>query len=301
MPHRPHAPPVLTALAAILLASCAAQLQPVADFGGAANHLALAYRPFAHGVADSCEQRQRYIARGNAGAFDDAAAQRAAAATCAPLREAGATASLFAQVLADYASALAKASGAKPTVFDGEIRGLSGAASKLASRDGTALFDSRQLAAATRIARAAAVLVEGARVQALTRETLRDNQAPLQAVVEAMKTYAGAIYAGQLTDTRELMRGELARLVQASSAPTQADVEARMPWRAAQAALRADIAANELDARHVRDFVRSADALLAAHDDLVANFDKIGGARRLELVAAFVAQVQAISDDADEL
>jgi hypothetical protein len=38
--------------------------------------------------------------------------------------------------------------------------------------------------------------------------------------------------------------------------------------------------------------------LLAAHADLIANFDKIGGERRLELVSAFVAQVKAINDAA---
>jgi hypothetical protein len=116
-----------------------------------------------------------------------------------------------------------------------------------------------------------------------------------------MKSYAGRVYSGQLTDTREVMRGELGRLVSASNAPTQADVESRLPWRYAQTATRADIAANELEARRVRAFDRSADALLAAHADLIANFDKIGGARRLELVAAFVAQVQAINDDAAAL
>ena len=97
------------------------------------------------------------------------------------------------------------------------------------------------------------------------------------------------------------MRGELGRLVTASNAPTQADVQARLPWRWAQTAARADIAANELEVRRVRAFDKSADALLAAHADLIANFDKIDGARRLELVAAFVAQVQAINDDAAAL
>jgi hypothetical protein len=301
MSQRSNAPRALAVLAAVVLAGCAAQMQPVADFGGAANRLATVYRPFAPGVAHSCEQRQRYIAMGNPGAFDAADAQRAAAVTCAPLREAGATAALFAQVLGDYAGALIKVSGAKATAFDSEIRGLSSAAGSLETRDGTALFDTHKLAAAKRIARAAAVMLQEGRIQLLARATLEDNRAPLQEVVEAMKTYAGAVYAGQLTDTRAVMRGELGRLVRASDAPTQADVEARLPWRFAQATTRADIAANELEARHVREFVQSADALLAAHEDLIANFDKIGGARRLELVAAFVKQVQAISDDAAEL
>ena len=286
---------------ALLLGGCALQMQPVADFGAAANRLATAYKPFGSGIAASCEQRQRYVALGNAGAFDDAVAQRAAAAQCAPLKEAGATAALFGQALADYASALAKVSGAKATAFDGDLKDISGAAAKLEQKDGTPIFDSGKLGAAMKIARAAAALVTEERLQALTRATLQDNEDALRTVVEAMKTYAGKVYAGQLADTHDVMAGELQRLVAASNAPTQGDVEARLPWRYAQAATRADIAANELEARHARDFAKTADALLAAHADLIANFDKLGGARRLELVSAFVADVKALNDDAAAL
>ena len=301
MPNRLHAPWPLAALALSLLGGCAAQMQPVADFGAAANHLATVYRPFGAGMAASCEQRERYVALGGPGAFDDAVSQRDAASKCKALREAGATAALFGQALADYATALAKVSGAKPTAFDGDIREVSGAAAKLATRDGTPLFDSTKLSAATKIARAAAAMVLEEKLHVLTRATLQDNQDALRIVVEAMKSYAARIYAGQLADTHDIMAGELGRLVAASNAPTQADVESRLPWRFAQAAARADIAANELETRRVRAFAKTADALLAAHADLIANFDKIGGARRLELVAAFVAQVQAINDDAAAL
>jgi hypothetical protein len=301
MSNRPRATWPLAAIAIPLLGGCAAQLQPVADFGGAANHLATIYKPFTSGMGASCEQRERYVALGNPGAFDDAVAQRAAGATCSPLKEAGATAALFGQALGDYATALAKVSGAKPTAFDVDIRGLSGAAGALATQAGTPIFDSTKLSAATKIARAAAALVTEARLQVLTRATLEDNQDALRIVVEAMKTYAGKVYAGQLADTRGVMAGELGRLVSASNAPTQAEVESRLPWRYAQAATRADIAANELEARRVREFATSADALLAAHADLIANFDKIGGERRLELVSAFIAKVQAINDDAAAL
>ena len=301
MPNRLHAPWPPAAIALCLLGGCAAQMQPVADFGAAANHLATVYRPFGAGMATSCEQRERYVALGNPGAFDDALAQRDAAAKCKALKEAGATAALFGQALADYATALAKVSGAKPTAFDSEIRAVSGAAAKLATRDGTPLFDSKKLSAAAKIARAAAAMVLEEKLQVLTRATLQDNQDALRIVVEAMATYADKVYAGQLGDTRDIMTGELGRLVAASDAPTQADVENRLPWRFAQAAARADIAANELEARRARAFAKTADALLAAHADLIANFDKIGGARRLELVAAFVAQVQAINDDAAAL
>lgn len=283
---------------ALLLGGCAMQMQPVADFGAAANRLADDYRPFTSGIVASCEQRERYVALGNAGAFDDAVAERAAAARCAPLKEAATTAAMFAQALADYATALAKVSGTKATAFDGDIKGLSGAAARLETRGGTPLFDGAKLAAASKIARAAAALVLEEKVHTLTRATLQDNADALRTVVEAMKTYAGRIYAGQLVDTHEVMAGELRRLVAASNAPTQADVEARLPWRYAQAGARADLDANELQARHVRDFAKTADALLAAHDDLIANFDKLGGARRLELVSAFVDKVKALNADA---
>jgi hypothetical protein len=301
MPNRLRAPWSLAAIALPVLGGCAAQMQPVADFGAAANHLATTYKPFGAGMAASCEQRRRYIALGNPGAFDDAAAQRDAARECGPLKQAGVTAALFGQALAEYATALAKVSGAKATAFDRDIRELSGAAAKLATRDGTPLFDSTKLGAASKIARAAAAMVTQEKLQGLTRATLQDNHDALRIVVDAMRTYADAIYAGQLTDTHDVMAGELRRLVAASDAATQADVESRLPWRFAQAATRADIAANELESRRVHAFAKAADALVAAHADLIANFDKIGGARRLELVSAFVAQVQAINDDAAAL
>ncbi len=296
MPLRP-----LAAIGALLLGGCAAQMQPVADFGAAANHLAVVYEPFAAGMGSSCEQRERYVAIGNPGPFDDAAAQRAAEDRCRSLKEAGVTAALFGQALSDYATALVKVSRAKATAFDGDLRELSGAAGKLDARGGTPLFDSGKLAAASKIARAAVAMVTGEKLQVLTRGTLADNQDALKVVVDAMKTYADKVYAGQLSDTRDIMTGELGRLVLASNASTQADVESRLPWRFAQTATRADIAANQLEARRVRAFGKTADALLAAHADLIANFDKIGGARRLELVSAFVAQVQAINDDAAAL
>src|SRR6185503_6118561 len=134
----------------------------------------------------SCAQRERYMALGNPGAYDDAVAERAAGARCKALREAGETAALFGQALADYAGALAKVSGAKPTVFDHDIKGLSGAADALARRDGTPIFDSGKLGAATKIARAAAALLAQARIEALKRSTLEDNQDALRIVVEAM-------------------------------------------------------------------------------------------------------------------
>jgi hypothetical protein len=276
-------------------------MQPVADFGAAANRLAATYKPFGPGIAASCELRERYVALGNAGAFDDAVAQRAAAARCAPLKEAGATAALFGQALADYATALAKVSRAKATAFDGDLKDISGTAAKLEQKDGTPIFDSSKLGAATKIARAAAALVMEERLQALTRATLQDNQDALRTVVDAMKTYAGKVYAGQLADTHDVMAGELQRLVAASNAPTQGDVEGRLPWRYAQTATRADIDANELEARRASDFAKTADALVAAHADLIANFDKLGGARRLELVSAFVADVKALNEDAAAL
>ncbi|HEY9026139.1 MAG TPA: hypothetical protein VIP05_17710, partial [Burkholderiaceae bacterium] len=62
MSHRLRALGPLAATLACVLAGCAAQMQPVADFGAAANHLAVVYKPFAAGMGASCEQRERYVA-----------------------------------------------------------------------------------------------------------------------------------------------------------------------------------------------------------------------------------------------
>jgi hypothetical protein len=287
--------------AAAALSGCAFSLQPVADFGGAANHVAVAYRPFVRGLNASCEERQRYVALEDAGAFDAAAAERDATAQCAPLRADAATAALFGQALADYASALAKLAKAKPTAFDGEIKGVGGAAAKLEGRDGTALFDAHAVSAATKIARAAAAMALVGREHRLTRAELADNHEALVVVVAAMKTFAVSVYDGQLHETREVMEGALRRLVAASTAPAQTDVQGRLPWRYAQSVARADLAANALESRHVRAFALAADDLVAAHAALVDNFDKLGGAQRLALVAQFVQAAEAIDDEAAEL
>ena len=300
MPIRLRAPwraALAAAAAPALLAACATPLQPVADFGGAATHLAVVYKPFATGLGTSCEQRLRYQAIGTPGPFDDASAQADAARECGPLKKEAATAALFAQALSDYATALVKVAGTKPTAYDSDIKGISSTADKLENRDGTALFDNHKVNAASKLARAAAAMVLQVQTQRLARSTLEENQTALATVVDAMKTYAGAIYAGQLQDTQDVMKGELGRLVKASNAPTQADVEARLPWRWAQTATRADIAANELELRRVRAFSKTADALLAAHLALIDNFDKLDGAKRLALVSDFVNEVQAIDDD----
>lgn len=294
---RVRGPGAAAVLATALLGGCATPLQPVADFGGAANHLAADYKPFAGGLGASCEQRLRYMALGNAGPFSDEATQADAARECGPLKKEAATAALFAQALADYATALVKLSDTKPKAFDTGIKDVGSTVADLEKRDGSALFDSHKVGAATKLARAAAMMAMQVRIQRLARSTLEENQAALATVVDAMKTYAGAIYAGQLQDTHDIMKGELERLVAASNAPTQRDVESRLPWRWAQTGARADIAANELELRRVRAFGRTADALLAAHDALISNFDKLDGATRLALVADFVAQVEAIDAD----
>ncbi len=289
------------AFATLLLAGCATPMQPVADFGGAATALATAYKPFVAGIAESCAQRLRHRALGNAGTFEDALAERAAARECAPLKAEAATAALFGQALADYAGALAQLAGTKPTTFDGELRSVSAAAATLQGRDATALIDSHQLSAATKLARSAAGMLLQAHERQLARATLEDNQDALVTVVGVMKTYAIAVYAGQLEDTHEVMTGELGRLVKASYALDQSDVESRLPWRFAQAGARSEIAANELEARRARAFANSADALLAAHAALIENFDRLGGAQRLALVADFVARVEAMRNDASAL
>ena len=252
-------------------------------------------------MAASCEQRLRFKAIGNPGRFDEATVTHEVAAECAPLKEAGATAALFGQTLGDYAAALVKLADTRPTVFDDDIKAVSGAAAKLEHRDGTAVFDSGKLGAAGKLARAAAALLMQQRTARLTRATLAGDREALVTVVGAMKSYADWIYAHQVSNAQDVLKVELARLEAASVAPTQADVDARLPWRYAQFALRDDIAANAAALRRVDAFDKAADALLAAHAALIDDFDKLDGASRLAQVSAFVAQVQAIEDDVGAL
>jgi hypothetical protein len=284
-----------------LLGACASPMAPVADFGHAAGSLATDYRPFVSGLAAACEQRAGYRALSGPGAYDLAAARRDAARTCAPLREEAHTATLFADALADYAAALGHLAGVKDTVVDGELRGLSGALKDLPGRDGSALFPSTAVGAAEKIARAAAVLAVRERTHALTRAELADNHAALVTVVQSMKTFVTAIYAGELASTQDAMKGEYTRLVAASLAPQQADVDARLPYRWAQQAALADLSANQAAQRRIAAFGRAADALVAAHAALIEHFDQLDGHARLAAVADLVDQVQALRDGAAAL
>ena len=300
MSNRLRAPWSPAAIAIILLAGCAAQMQPVADFGASANHLAIAYRPFTSGLDDSCEQKQRYVALAAPGNYDDEVVWRDAAAFCAQFKQAGAEAAALGEGLSAYAVALVKLSGAKATVFDADIRDVSGQLGAL-THDGAPVIPSEELNIATKALRATALLVEEGKIQTLTRSTLTDNQAALEVVVNAMKRYADRIYQHQLEDTRAILDGQHAGLVTASQAAAQADVSRVLPWRLVQQSLRADIDANKAAHERVADFDKAADALVKAHADLVANFDTLRGLKQLAQVQDFVAKVRALKADAAAL
>ena len=286
------------AIALSLLTGCAAQMQPVADFGASANHLAAAYKPFTKDLEDRCEQQQRYAALIASGDYDDGIVRRKAVDICAQYKQAGATAAALGDGVAAYAVALVKLSGAKATVFDSDIGDVS---TKLGTmtHDGSPLIAADDLSTATKVLRGVAQLVEEGKLQTLTRSTLRDNQAALEVVVGAMKRYADQVYDHQLTATKGTLDGAHATLVTASRAAP--DATPVLPWRLAQPALRAEIEANTQAHDHVVAFDKAADALLKAHADLVDNFDTLTGVKRLKLVQEFIAKVQAIEADAAAL
>ncbi len=298
MSNRLRAPWLPVAIALSLLAGCAAQMQPVADFGATANRLAAAYKPFTADLEDSCEQQQRYAALIASGDYDDEIVWRKAADTCAQYKQAGATAAALGDGVAAYAVALVKLSGAKATVFDSDIRDVS---TKLGTmtHDGSPAIATDDLGTATKVLRGVALLVEEGKLQTLTRSTLRDNQAALEVVVGAMKRYAGQVYDHQLTATKGTLDGAHASLVTASRAtPDAAPV---LPWRLAQPVLSAEIEANKQAHERVVAFDKAADALLKAHAALVENFDTLTGVKQLKLVQEFVTTVQAIKADAAAL
>lgn len=285
-------------LATMALAGCAAPLTPVADFGRAASSLATDYRPFVSGLADTCEQRAGYRALSVQGSYDLVSARREASKQCAPLREATHTAGLVADALGDYAAALGRLAGVKDTALDGPLRDVSGSLEALPGRDGDPLFSHDTVSAATKLARAAAALAVQQRTHALAREALVDHHAELVTVVASMKTFVTAVYAGELASTRELMKGEYARLVAASHAATQGDVQVHLPYRWAQASALAELEANEAAQRRAAAFGRAADALVAAHAALIDRFDTLDGQARVAAVSDLLDRVRALRDDA---
>jgi hypothetical protein len=300
MSNRPRAPWWPAAIAISLLAGCAAQMQPVADFGASADHLAGAYKPFTSDLADSCQQQQRYVALSARGDYDDQAVRRDAATFCAQFKQAGTEAAALGEGVSAYGAALVKLSGAKATVFDGDILAASGKLGAI-TRDGEPLIASHDLNVATKALRATALLVEEGKLQTLTKQTLQDNQAALAVVVGAMKRYADQIYDHQLADAHAILSGERVSLVAVSRAPAASDVPAVLPARLAQVAMDADIAANRQAHERVLAFDKAADALLAAHADLIADFDTLKGVERIKAVQDVVKRVRALEAGAEEL
>ena len=291
----------IAATVLLSLAGCATPMAPVADFGQAAAALATDYRPFVGGLAEACEQRAGYRALSGPGPYDLAAARREAARTCAPLREAARMAMSFSDALADYAGGLAHLAGTKDSTFDTSLRGVGTAVEHVRGADGSTLFPADSVAAADKLARAAAGLAMDRRTHAVTRAELEANHAALTTVVQAMSTVVTALYAGELRSTQDAMKLEYARLVAASLAPQQADVASRLPWRWAQQSALAELAANEAAQRRVAAFGRAAQALVAAHAALIDRFDTLDGRGRLTAVSDFLDTVRALRDGAASL
>ena len=284
-------------VASLALAGCAAPMKPLADFGGATQALARSWSPFMPALEASCESRWRYRALSMPGTYDVREALAQAASECNALGLEAGKARLFAHALEDYAHALASVSGVHAGAFDDSLATLADTAGQLQDAQGSAVFDPGRVQAAQRLARAVAHVATARAQAAEARRLLKEPRQDLEIVVGAMKTYADAILRPQLREAHDVMTGELVRLTRASAAPTQADVEARLPWRLAQESVRRDLEENNVQARQVDAFQEAADQLLVAHAALLADFDRLGQLDRLRGVDDFVARVRTLRDD----
>ena len=278
----------------ILLAGCAASLQPVADFGTAASALSARYRPFVGGLVALCVQRQQYRALGDPGGFDATAVQLAAQARCQPYRNDSRQAAELGQALAAYASALARLAGSRSDALDDDIADLAKTAKGVQDRDGQRFFNAGQLDAASRLAQAVTRWLVQQGAQSLTRQLLVEHQPDLATVVGAMASFVSRSYGGELRDLRETLQVTQAQLVRLSQAATDAQVDATLPFRQAQTAVVADLARAEQAERQAQAFARAADALLQAHQALIDQFDTLGNGQRVAAVQQLARQVRQL-------
>jgi len=282
---------VIAALGA--LGGCAAvDVKPVADFGNTAIAWSESYRPLVADLSTTCIERRLYRGLEEPGPYDARSARDGAATDCRPLVDAGKTADHFADAVSAYAAALVTLAKAKPDALSDNIGDVVKAAGSLKEKGGDAYFNSTQISAASKIASTAVDLLLAKRRQTLTRELLERNQEPLATTVGAMKFFAVDIYGGELRNTKLTVDSVRDRLRAASD--TQALGRASpVPVRLAQREVYDDLRAIDDREQAIARFATAADALVAAHADLVAKFDTLDSNERVASVSDFFQKVKA--------
>lgn len=293
-----------------LTTGCAANLKPVATFGAGTSALAATYKPMVSDLEKTCLARRTEEAIPKTyGEYNYATTLLAAATDCKEITDNKKLVQEFAVILDGYGAGLVELAGLKADALSADIGAVSGAAGKLKNAGGTALIKKTELDLATKLATYAVEMLLGHKVKEEARKELEQGKVPLATTVQAMKIVVNTPYLNELTELERHLRFMEARLLAGSNAvqvqgnddASLAAIYRAIPMRVLQAQNRERIVAVTKVKENITKFNEAADALTAAHAELIVKFDEKTAIEKMPALLDFIKKVRDLRDSVQKL
>jgi len=289
---------------------CGANLKPVATFGGGTSALAAAYTPMVTDLEKTCLARRAEEAIPKTyGEYSYATSLVVAAADCKEITDNITLVREFAVIVDGYGVGLVELSGLKAETLSADIGAVSSAAGKLKNASGTALIAEAEVELATKLATYAIEMLLGHKIKEETKQELEQGKVPLTTTVRAMKAVVNTPYLNELTALERHLRFMEARLitgskavqVQGSDDASLAAMYRAIPLRVLQEQNHERIVAVTKAKENITQFNEAADALTAAHIELIAKFDEMTAIDRMPALLDFVEKVLDLRESVQKL
>lgn len=293
-----------------LTTGCAANLKPVATFGAGTSSLAATYKPMVTDLEKTCLARRTEEAIPKTyGEYNYTTSLVVAAADCKEITDNKQLVQEFAVILDGYGAGLVELSGLKADALSADIGAVSDAAGKLKNASGTALIEKTELELATKLATYAVEMLLGHKIKEEAKKELEQGKVPLATTVQAMKVVVNTPYLNELKELERHLRFMEARLLTGSNAvQVQGNDDASLaamyraiPLRVLQAQNQERIVAVTKAKGNITKFNEAADALTAAHAELIAKFDEKTAIDKMPALLNFIKKVRDLRDSVQQL
>ncbi len=293
-----------------LTTGCAANLKPVATFGAGTSALAATYKPMVTDLEKTCLARRTEEAIPKTyGEYSYTATLVVVAADCKEITDNKRLVQEFAVILDGYGAGLVELSGLKADALSADISAVSAAASNLKNASGTALIEKTELDLATKLATYAVEMFLGQKIKKEARKELERGKVPLATTVQAMKVVVNTPYLNELNELERhlqfmearLMTGSNAVQVQGNDDASLAAMYRAIPLRVLQAQNHERIVAVTNAKESITKFNEAADALTAAHAELIAKFDEKTEIDKMPALLDFIKKVRDLRESVQKL
>lgn len=293
-----------------LTTGCAANLKPVATFGAGASALAANFKPMVTDLEKTCLARRTEEAIPKTyGEYNYTTTLVGATADCKEITDNKKLVQEFAVILDGYGAGLVELSGLNADALSADIGAVSGAAGKLTNASGTALIGNTELDLATKLATYAIEMLLGQKIKKEAKKALEQGKVPLATTVHAMKAVVNTPYLNELKELERHLRFMEARLLTGSNAvQVQGNNDASLaamyraiPLRVLQAQNQERLVAVTKTKQNITKFNEAADALTAAHSELIATFDEKTAIDKMPALHDFVKKVRDLRDSVQKL